>query len=121
VSPPVTVAAAAPPAMSVPSPQAEVVRSLDPREVAALVKRGQDLLASGDVQSARLLLLRGAEARDARAALLVGTTYDPVLLRQIGADGPMADTAQARLWYQRAKEWGEPDAQRKLDAMARSR
>lgn len=121
VSPPVAVAAAAPPAMSAPSPQAEVVRNLDPREVAALVKRGQDLLASGDVQSARLLLLRGAEARDARAALLVGTTYDPVLLRQIGADGPMADAAQARLWYQRAKEWGEPDAQRKLDAMARSR
>ena len=29
-----------------------------------LIKRGQDLLASGDVQSARLLLLRGAEARD---------------------------------------------------------
>jgi len=55
------------------------------------------------------------------AALLVGTTYDPVLLRQIGADGPMADAAQARMWYQRAKEWGEPDAQRKLDAMARSR
>ncbi len=122
VSPPVTVAAAAPAAMSAPSRQAEVVvRSLDPREVAALVKRGQDLLASGDVQSARLLLLRGAEARDARAALLVGTTYDPVLLRQIGADGPMADAAQARLWYQRAKEWGEPDAQRKLDALALSR
>ena len=121
VSPPVTVAAAAPPAMSAPLPQAEVVRSLDPREVAALVKRGQDLLASGDVQSARLLLMRGAEARDARSALLVGTTYDPALLRQIGADGPMADVAQARIWYQRAKEWGEPDAQRRLDALALSR
>lgn len=118
-SPPVTVAAAVPSAM--PSPQAEVVRSLDPREVAALIKRGQDLLASGDVQSARLLLMRGAEARDARAALLVGTTYDPALLRQIGADGPLADIAQARTWYQRAKEWGEPDAQRKLDSLARSR
>lgn len=119
VAPPVTVAAAVPSAM--PSPQAEVVRSLDPREVAALIKRGQDLLASGDVQSARLLLMRGAEARDARAALLVGTTYDPALLRQIGADGPLADIAQARTWYQRAKEWGEPDAQRKLDSLARSR
>ena len=97
------------------------MRSLDPREVAALIKRGQDLLASGDVQSARLLLMRGAEARDARSALLVGTTYDPGLLRQIGADGPMADAAQARIWYQRAKEWGEPDAQRKLEALALSR
>jgi TPR repeat protein len=107
--------------MQAPPQQAEVVRSLDPREIAALIKRGQDLLSSGDVQSARLLLMRGAEARDARAALLVGTTYDPVLLRQIGADGPLADIAQARTWYQRAKEWGEPDAQRKLEALALSR
>ena len=120
VAPPVAVATAAPSAIPAP-PQAEVVRSLDPREVAALIRRGQDLLASGDVQSARLLLMRGAEARDARSALLVGTTYDPALLRQIGADGPLADAAQARTWYQRAKEWGEPDAQRKLDALALSR
>lgn len=120
VAPLVAVATAAPSAMPA-SPQAEVVRNLDPREVAALIKRGQDLLSSGDVQSARLLLMRGAEARNARAALLVGTTYDPALLRQIGADGPMADVAQARTWYQRAKEWGEPDAQRKLEALALSR
>lgn len=119
-APPVTVATAAP--STVPAqPQVETVRSLDPREIAALIRRGQDLLASGDVQSARLLLMRGAEARDARAALLVGTTYDPVQLRQIGADGPMADAAQARTWYQRAKEWGEPDAQRRLEALSLSR
>ena len=120
VAPPVAMAAATPSAMPVP-PQVDVVRSLDSREIAALIKRGQDLLAGGDVQSARLLLMRGAEARDARSALLVGTTYDPALLKQIGADGPMADAAQARIWYQRAKEWGEPDAQRKLDALALSR
>jgi hypothetical protein len=118
---PVAVATAAPSAIPAPPPQAETVRTLDPKEVAALIRRGQDLLASGDVQSARLLLMRGAEARDARAALLVGTTYDPALLRQIGADGPLADAAQARTWYQRAKEWGEPDAQRKLEALALSR
>jgi hypothetical protein len=119
VAPPVAVATAAPSTMPAPR-QTEVVRSLDPREVAALIKRGQDLLAGGDVQSARLLLMRGAEARDARSALLVGTTYDPALLRQIGADG-LADVAQARIWYQRAKEWGEPDAQRKLESLALSR
>jgi hypothetical protein len=120
MAPPVAIAAAGPSTMPAP-PQADVVRSLDSREIAALIKRGQDLLAGGDVQSARLLLMRGAEARDARSALLVGTTYDPGLLRQIGADGPMADAAQARIWYQRAKEWGEPDAQRKLEALALSR
>ena len=119
VPPPVAMAAATPQAIPA-APQAEIVRSLDPREVAVLVKRGQDLLAGGDVQSARLLFMRGAEARDARAALLVGTTYDPARLRQLGADG-LADAVQARLWYQRAKEWGEPDAQRRLDALALSR
>ena len=120
VAPPVAMAAAGPSAMPA-SPQADIVRSLDSREIASLIKRGQDLLAGGDVQSARMLLMRGAEARDARSALLVGTTYDPALLKQIGADGPMADAAQARIWYQRAKEWGEPDAQRKLEALALSR
>jgi hypothetical protein len=25
------------------------------------------------------------------------------------------------MWYQRAKEWGEPDAQRKLESLALSR
>ncbi len=120
MAPPIAMAAAVPSPIPA-SPQADVVRSLDSREIAALIKRGQDLLSGGDVQSARLLLMRGAEARDARAALLVGTTYDPALLRQIGADGPLADAAQARTWYQRAKEWGEPDAQRKLEALALSR
>lgn len=122
VAPPIAVATAVPsaPALAA-APRAEVVRSLDPKEIAALLRRGQELLSAGDVQSARLLLMRGAEARDARAALLVGTTYDPARLKQIGADGPLADIAQARMWYQRAKEWGEPDAQRQLDALALSR
>jgi TPR repeat protein len=93
---------------------------LDPREIQAFVRRGQDLLSSGDVLSARLLLQRGAEARDGRAALLLGTTYDPASLKQLGASG-LADIAQARSWYQKAREWGEPGAQRQLEALAVSR
>lgn len=122
VLPPAAVAAVAPvaPAAVSPPPQSEVVRNLDPREILVLVKRGQDMLASGDVLSARLMLQRGAEARDGRAALLLGTTYDPALLKQLGANG-LADVAQARNWYQKAREWGEPDAQRQLEALAVSR
>lgn len=97
------------------------MRNLDPQEIAGLIKRGQDLLASGDILSARLLLQRAAEARAARGALLLATTYDPNLLKQLGADGPLADIAQARNWYQKAREWGEPDAQRQLDALTLSR
>ena len=114
----VAVAAPVAPAAAAPPPQADIVRNLDPKEIPGLVKRGQELLASGDIQSARLFLLRGAEARDGRSAFLLGTTYDPALLKQIGANGPLADLAQARNWYQKAKEWGEPDAQRQLEALA---
>jgi hypothetical protein len=51
-----------------PPPQADVVRNLDPKE-SVLCQTRQELLASGDILSARLLLQRAAEARDARAAL----------------------------------------------------
>jgi len=120
VPPPAAVATPVAPLAALPPPQADVVRNLDPKEVLGLVKRGQELLASGDIQSARLLLQRGAEARDARAALLLGTTYDPASLKQLGAIG-LADVAQARSWYQKAREWGEPGAQRQLEALAVSR
>ena len=113
-------APALPPVASRP-PQTEIVRNLDPKEIAGLIRRGQDLLSSGDILSARLLLQRGAEARDARSALLLGTTYDPSLLKQLGASGPLEDIAQARNWYQKAREWGAPDAQRQLDALALAR
>lgn len=116
--PPVAVAPPVAPPAAVQPPAADVVRNLDQREIQALVRRGQELLSSGDVQSARLLLQRGAEARDARAALLLGSTYDPASLRQLGASG-LADVAQARSWYQRARELGEPGAQRQLEALAR--
>lgn len=117
---PSTAVTAVPPARSLmasPPPQTDAVRSLDPKEISGLVKRGQDLLTSGDVSAARLLLLRAAEGRDARAALLVARTYDPNVLKQLGASGPLADLAQARNWYLRAKEWGDPEAQRQLDTL----
>jgi hypothetical protein len=76
------------------------------------------MLANGDVKAARLLLLRAAEARDARAALALAKTYDPIALRQLSTTDPGPDLAQARNWYQKAREWGAPEAQRQLDALA---
>ncbi|WGD50411.1 hypothetical protein QA641_33190 [Bradyrhizobium sp. CB1650] len=121
---PSTAVTAVAPARSVAAPQppqTNAVRKLDPMEISGLVKRGQDLLTSGDVSAARLLLLRAAEGGDARAALLVARTYDPTVLKQLGASGPLVDLAQARNWYQRAKEWGDPEAQRQLDTLTPTR
>ncbi len=101
-----------------PQPRADGVRELSPNEIAGLVRRGQELLANGDVKAARLLLLRAAEAHDARAALALAKTFDPIMLRQFSTADPGPDLAQARNWYQRAREWGAPEAQRQLDALA---
>jgi hypothetical protein len=93
------------------------VRDISPAEVAGFIKRAQELLATGDLQAARLLLLRAAEARDARAALSLAKTYDPSLTKQfVGADQG-ADLAQARNWYQKAQEWGSPEAKQQLEAL----
>ena len=85
----------------------EAVRQIDPAELAGLVKRAEDLLASGDILPARLLLMRAAEARHARAAHLLATTYDPAQLKRFGEHGAASDMALAQNWYQKAKDWGQ--------------
>jgi hypothetical protein len=108
-----TPSAAAPAAPPTP---AEPIRAMTPNEVEGLLKRAQEHLAISDLQAGRLLLLRAAEAHDARAALALAKTFDPIVLKQF--DAAEADSAKARSWYQRAKEWGAPEAQRQLDALA---
>jgi hypothetical protein len=108
---------AAPTAPAAAAPALPVVRNLDPREIASFLNRAQDLIAAGDLQSARLLLRRAAEAQNARAAFALAQTYDPAVLKQYGASAPPAEVATARNWYERAREWGSPDAQRQLDAL----
>jgi hypothetical protein len=117
-TPAVTPPAVTAPALPTPQARAEPTQELSPNEIAALVRRAQELLASGDLQDARTLLTRAAEAHDARAALLLAKTFDPMTSRQLGAADQGPDLAQARNWYQRAREWGSPEAQRQLDALA---
>jgi hypothetical protein len=99
------------------APPLPVVRNLDPREIASFLSRAQELITAGDLQSARLLLRRAAEAQNARAAFALAQTYDPAVLKQYGASAPPAEVATARSWYERARDWGSPDAQRQLDAL----
>jgi hypothetical protein len=114
VAPPSQAAAA----VAAPQARAEPIPELSPNEIAGLVRRAQELLASGDLKAARALLMRAADAQNARAALLLAKTFDPITSRQFSIAEPGPDLAQARNWYQRAKEWGSPEAQRQLDALA---
>jgi TPR repeat protein len=92
---------------------------LDRQEIAALVKRGQDFIANGDLASARLVLRRAADGGDAQAALLLGSTYDPATFKQLKVIGSGPDPGQARAWYQRAADLGSAEAVRRLEPLAR--
>jgi hypothetical protein len=89
----------------------------DAGEIDELVKHGENYLAQGDVAAARLVLGRAAEARDPRAALSLGATYDPAMLRQLHVVGVSPDVAQARAWYEKAAGYGSRDADARLAAL----
>jgi TPR repeat protein len=94
--------------------EGRAARQLDGEEIAALINRGTDSLKSGDLISARLLLRRAAEAGSASAALMLGTTFDPLVIQQLGAIGVVPDVAQARQWYEKAAELGSDAASQRL-------
>jgi hypothetical protein len=112
-------ASATPPAPMPAAPDAPTVAgSLGPKEIAILIGRGEQLLATGDLSSARLLLRRAAEARDARAAFALASTYDPLVLSKLRVRGFAPDAAAARHWYQKAAELGSREAPARLDMLS---
>jgi hypothetical protein len=90
----------------------------DREEVAALIARGQTYLANGDVASARLVFRRAAKTGDAQAALALGGTFDPIVLKSLGVIGVAPDAAQARSWYEKAAELGSQEAPHRIDQLA---
>ena len=116
-SEPAPAAVVAPPPSVVAAPPRP---QLDQEELGRLIKRGQQLLASGDIAPARLLLQRAALGGSAQAALVLGGTYDPDVLREIGVLGFAPDPAKAREWYQKALELGATEASRRLDRLAQA-
>ena len=97
-----------------PSPPAPKTLQLAADEIATLVKRGKDALGSGDLAAARLLLRRAAEAGNADAAMALGATFDPLVIRRMGAIGAEPDAARARQWYQKAVDLGSTAAAQPL-------
>lgn len=101
-----------------PSQQAARPVTLAPDEIAMLIKRGKDLLTSGDISAARLLLRRAAEAGNADAALAFGSTFDPAVITRLGAIGVRGDAAKAREWYEKAAALGSNTASQQIAHLA---
>jgi TPR repeat protein len=87
-------------------------------EIASSLRRGDALIASGDLAAARLVLRRAADAGDARAAMTLAETYDPAFLEKLGVHGVAPDLAMARGWYEKAKKLGATEATQRLELLA---
>jgi hypothetical protein len=105
-------AARTPAAAAAAEPRAAV--SLAPDKAASLLKRGQDLIAAGDVASGRVMLAYLAEAGDAKASFMLAGTFDAAVLEKLGVVGVQPDPAKARAWYARAAEQGSSEAAQRL-------
>jgi hypothetical protein len=101
-----------PPISTVPAP-----RQLDGEEIAVLLKRGKDLIATGDLAAARLVLQRAADANDVEATLALAATYDPYVLRELRVYSFAADAGKARTWYEKARQLGSSAALRRLEML----
>lgn len=84
--------------------------TLDREDIAVLQKQGDQLISVGDVAAARVLFERAAEAGHGQAAMALGATYDPVVLTKLGVRGIAPDVEKAQHWYQKAREFGSPEA-----------
>ena len=83
---------------------------LPPSLVALLIRRGDEMLGRNDVPTARMLYERAARAGSARAALLLGETFDPTIAPANGAD-----PAAAAAWYAIAVSLGDTRAPARLE------
>jgi hypothetical protein len=79
-----------------------------------MLKRGEEMLAEGNVSGARLLYERAAEAGLAQGAMALAATYDAAELAKLHVRGIQADAKEARRWYERARQLGDADADQRL-------
>jgi len=131
-SPPAPVPPPAPPPAALPPPTQAQRQAPNPAMPAApslpaadreraegFLARGRTLLASGNIASARLFFRRAADAGLADGALAMGDTFDPIELSRLHAISIHADPAEARRWYEKARELGAGSvADRRLDRLS---
>ncbi len=108
---------APPPSAEPPPPPAAPAAKLSPQEIAELVSRGDQLLATGDIAAARLFYERAAEQGSAPAATAAGKTYDPLFLEEVHARGIRGDAVRAAQWYRKGSAAGDKQADIRMERL----
>ena len=98
-----------------PQPQAE---PLTPKAEAVMLARGKELLQQGGIAAARLIFEGLATDGSAAGALALARSYDPAYAARSAGAAPAPNLTEARKWYERAAELGNPDAKRRLTEIA---
>lgn len=88
-----------------------------PKAEDRLTSRADELLRKGDVSGARLLLERALDNRNARAAFLMGETFDPNVLTKLRVLGIRGDASKAREFYAQALALGMTEARLRMEAL----
>jgi hypothetical protein len=95
-------------------------RQIEAAEIELMVKSGLEFMGIGNVAAARMMFLPAAEAGDAVAAFALAETYDPSVLKKLGAKGGItSDVTLANTWYERARALGSSLARERLERLAR--
>jgi TPR repeat protein len=109
-------------ANSPPLPQAiPLPQEAENREAKTLLGKGEALLKTGDLVSARQFFMKAHVLGLAEGAYGAGRTYDPAVYTAMNVRGLEPDVAKAREWYDKAASEGYEDAIQaleKLDAAA---
>jgi hypothetical protein len=79
-----------------------------------LVTQGERFLSQGNVAIARQFFQRAADAGFGPAAVRLASTYDPGELSRLQVQGVVPDRAEAKKWYERARDLGAPEAEERL-------
>ena len=95
-------------------------RQIDATEIELMVKSGLEFLGNGNIAGARMMFQPAAEAGDAVAAFALAETYDPSVLKKLGAKGGITpDVTLANTWYERARALGSTLARERMEQLAR--
>jgi len=97
---------------SAPTPAERV--SPERQQALGLHAKGQEQLERGNVSAARMFFRRAAESGLAQSALALAGTYDPDELAKLKVIGLQPDLAEARKWYEKARELGSIEANARL-------
>ncbi len=114
VTPPPPVPAVRPERSALPVPRPPELSDEEKLRAEKLVAQGERFFAQGNIAVARQFFRRAAEVGFAPGAIRLAATFDPAELSRLQAQGVVADRAEARKWYERARELGATEAEERL-------